>query len=85
MLCELNRHITHFLRVLLKVHELMQHVLPEMRAECELIQHVLAALPMVDTYKHVFLPRIGQHTLCVYNQCAKVESTHYKLKYTPDV
>ena len=31
-LCELNRHITHFLRVLLQVHELMQRVLPEIRA-----------------------------------------------------
>ena len=85
VLCELNRHITHFLRVLLQVHELMQRVLPKMRAQCRLIQHILAALLMVHTSKRVFLPRIRQHTLCVYNQCAKVESTHFKLKYTPDV
>ena len=86
LLCELNRHITHFLRVLLQVDELIQCVLPEMRTQYGLIQHVLAALPMVQTSKcFFFLPRIRQHTLCVYNQCAKVESTHFKLKYTPDV
>ena len=54
VLCELNRHITHFLRVLLQVHELMQCVLPEMRTQYGLIQHVLAALPMVHTSKCVF-------------------------------
>ena len=32
LLCELNRHITHFLRALLQVYELMERVLPEMRA-----------------------------------------------------
>ena len=41
LLCELNRHITHVLRVLLQVHELMQCVLPEMRTQYGLIQHFL--------------------------------------------
>ena len=49
VLCKLNRHLTHFLCVLLQVHQLMQRVLPEMRVECGLIQHVLAALLMVHT------------------------------------
>ena len=51
LLCELNRHIIHFLRVLLQVHELMQRVLSGIRSQCEPIQHVLAALPMVHTFK----------------------------------
>ena len=72
LLCELNRYITHFLRALLQVRELMQGVLSGMRSECGLIQHVLAALPMVRTSKRVFfLPRKRQHALCAY--CAKVE------------
>ena len=83
MLRKLNRFITHFLPVLLQVYELMQRVLPEMRTQCGLIQHVLAALFIVHTA--FFLTRIRQHTLCVYNQCGKVELTHFKLEYTPDV
>ena len=53
---ELNRHITH----------LMQCVLPEMRAQYELIQHVLAALPMVHTFKRVFFTAYTTtHLMCV--------------------
>ena len=68
LLCELNPHITHFLRVLLQVHELMQCVLPEMRTQYGLIQHVLAASLMVHTSKCVFfLPRMytTTHLMCV--------------------
>ena len=54
LLCELNRHIRHSLRVLLQVHELMQRVLSKMCAQCGLIQHVLTALSMVHTSKCVF-------------------------------
>ena len=54
LLCELNRYITHFLRGLLQVHELMKRVLPEKRAQFGLIQHVLATLPTVHTSKRVF-------------------------------
>ena len=66
LLCELNRHITHFLRVLLQVHDLMQCVLPEMRAQYGLIQHVLAALPIVHTSKRViFTAYTTTHLMCV--------------------
>ena len=49
LLCELNLHITHLLRVLLQLHKLLQRLLLGMRAQCGLIQHVLAALPMEHT------------------------------------
>ena len=69
LLCELNRHITDFIRVLLQVHELMQRVLPEMRAQCGLIQHVLAALLMAHTCKLVFFYRVYDNTpyVCTKN------------------
>ena len=54
LLCEFNRHRTRFLRVLWQSHELMQRVLSKIRAQCGLIQHVFAALPMVYTSKRVF-------------------------------
>ena len=66
LLCELKRHITHFIRVLLQVHESMQYVLFEMRAQYGLIQHVLAALPMVHTSKRVFFTAYTTtHLMCV--------------------
>ena len=76
LLCELNPHITHFLRVLLQVHELMQCVLPEMRTQYGLIQHVLAALFMVHTSKCVFFYRVYDNTPYVCTINARKSNQH---------
>ena len=65
LLCELKRHITHILRVLLQVYEFMQRVWPEMRAQCRLIQHVLAAIHYTLPNAFFFIASTTTHLTCV--------------------